>query len=631
MFCYSHHAYFLNWTTHHQAKNSLFQFYILLVKNSQNQQKDIDLIVNFINSIHHTNIPKILKVSSCATSIDPELLDIKQLEHALILHLQKLESSLSKNNIYTQHDLIDFIKKLIHIIDHDQLHNFKKLHQHLIKNISLYDEHIINSLIDLEIKHGFTEGTLNQLIEHLKNQKAAYTSKHMVSLAKKTEHEHTRQKLVDISLMALSKLLQTPKAYHAQPNQEEPEPILYHIDMLFYSNNKSTMKILSRIIKNRKLPVYIRFEAVFIYFEKHRHHHPEKSKISKKFLSKNSQYRYRERDLTPKCFDDKLFQNTEFFNLNEILIAIQHQPRDLICRYIKLYHTPQHQDKIINALLTELNVEFNQTILNTSTLHHLCSALKQYQLTTKQQTELHNHLLHRIRRQPNIELVEMLYRFHGDVPSEHLQLLSIWSQLEYSWFQKGLDLSQIWHSLIDAEVLPTDAVFDPTQYVSFESVFLGNIKKLEHDRNSDYRFEQGMSPKSIHQLIEWLDPSDLENIPSSEITYFNDSNQENHCKIYFYFKYQNRHYGFFIYHSSRWSKNQSFTFMINHILTYFKLEQSIYFFEDDDPSHYYDGEHDVYFSAHRQKFKELNQQLCMPCIEPAFFTPTGQSTSFLTN
>lgn len=93
----SHHPVFLDWTTHNQAKNLLFQFYILLVKNNQNQQKDIELIVNFIKSIHHTNIHKILEVWSYASSIDPELLEFKQLENSLILHLKNLEESLSKN------------------------------------------------------------------------------------------------------------------------------------------------------------------------------------------------------------------------------------------------------------------------------------------------------------------------------------------------------------------------------------------------------------------------------------------------------------------------------------------------------------------------------------------------------
>lgn len=642
---------FLDWIEQHQAQYYYFKFYAVLAQNYLSQQnKVMELIIFFVQqkkfSKSDFNFIQFLQQKY------PELLDIKKFEFILIEYIQQNQEpenfSQIKNIIESL--IIDFQPKLL------------QLQAYLLKLASTesytqlkYDDPL-NILLNRAWNEDQDNGILDVILQHFKKNNHFRTYSHTLGLwIKKTDNLQTQEKIVKIAQQAIQNAFTQTELYlseYYQRHQKEnkTQALEPYVSFLKYDQQSfNSTPLLIKIIEHPQLHLALRFEAVLSYYLLLKTHHPLKTEITQQFLTVPFLERWTYQGLLDSyhLFD----QTLEFFSLDEKLLALQY-PHWLtsVNDCLKQAHHPLGQhDKIIQAILKSIAHLFDQVIdhyqpnrciYDGQNFDLLRRILATYTLNEQQRIDLYQILLQGLEKSIlkldnesyyYQEIVVVMHRLSFQIPAQYYQLLTPWIKLELHWLEQGFNLQEVWQQLKDAEVIYPEATFNPDE--EFGSQFCSAIHSIEYNRKDDWfdKFVMDVFECYFDQSVEWLDEDsdiDPKHLTGEKLIHFNQIYSDLEWRYFNKntFKLHEQYYQFFIYSSmgEYWKENNSFLSVFNNILKYFHSNLAMYCLEVD----YWNRDY-VYFSAHAEKFDQLNQILQLPCIKPEFFTPESKSPEFL--
>ena len=638
-----HHPEFLQWIEQHQAPYAYFQFYVLLVKNYLNQQQNFAEILDFLFNQEQMYLGGFIQLIKKPQAKYPDLFDLEKFEEYLIQHLQNKELE-----IYFSTFKSLFSGFCLHYF------RFQKLPTYLCQQVTANNGELVYELTMCCHWHNYDYGILDKLLEFNAQGHHYYNSYHdLKNWAECTEDSKIQEKIATIMQFSLNDRLKDLSPYFYEPylhalQNHQANTIESYIDFLRYLPNTKTKELLNQLIENQNLHIAIRFESVLIYFLTFQQQHPLKQELTHTLLtlplnerwggsSSNNGFVY--------SFD--LFKQNDFFSLDEILLALNNtQWCYTACKALYDYSDNiAIQQKIVTTVSDAVAAMIQRMLkvnaddyVTAEPIGNLVSVLKAYNLNSEQKQKLEFILIDGLERciahfteQKHLhqEMVEMIYSLGFNVPDDYTGSLSSWTKLELSYHSKGLSKPQVWQMLIDAEVIQSDATLELDEPI-FPN-FLGSANMLTYSsRNNDYSFYDEIFKYYLPFKIKWLyDEEQIKSIPADQLIYLNqeDSKLEWRSIEHLYFKYDEKYYTFFIYNfmSRDWVNFPSIVSIFNQILKYFNIHKTIYQLKDTEGF----GRDDVFFSAHPEKFTQINQVLGIECIESDFFTPEAKTPQFL--
>ncbi len=622
---------FLAWIEHNKAPYVYFDFYVLLVKNFLNQQKNIADILAFLLRQDLRYQDGFIKLIKKPQQKYPNILDLTLFENALIEHLK-------------QQDINTYFANF------ESLFNACCSWSFDFKSIPIYLNHHVHPtnklLIDRLLGYGCGHDVDYGILEHLiifSQQGYTYNIYHNLKYwLEKTQQAAIKEKIALISQLILQNVLKESELYSvhsyiANQTCNKAISIEGYIDLLQHFPSPQTKFFLNQLIENTSLHLTIRFEATLIYFLSYQQQHPLKAQLTKQFLSKRLT---KDSPYTGIVNHSDLFKQTDFFSLDEIIFALQnHEWHWQVSIGLYNYKNPLQQQRLIPEILTAILSIFQRIlklnpdsyIIDGQYIRYLASILKIYELSAQQRQQLQDILLNGLKefvtQLPNQkhlhqETIELINYLEFSIPDEYFDLLGAWTKLSFAWQAKNLDPQTVWQQLIDAQAVTADAEFDAKG--DFINQFLAHNNHITHGRRSDEQFNEIIFEHFFDSPVEWLEEYDIENISAENIIHINlvTPDLEWQHIDYFNFKYNEQYYRFFIYDfmGRDWINNSSFLAVFNQILKQFGSNKAVYSLDEMD--NYYGGD-SVYFSADADKFDRLNQVLAIPCIPSVFFIPVS--------
>lgn len=632
---------FLKWIEQNQASYVYFYFYCLLVKNYHNQQQDIPQILAFLLAQEPNARGAFISFIKYPQQKYPDILDLQQFEQCLIQHIQQydLEKCFPEFESFFNACCLFYFR-------------FQALPYYLCKHVTAPNHLLVSSLVQCGYWQDIDHGILDLLIVSFNQSQVSGIFSDLKNWAEKTKYSSVQEKIATFSRLTLQKILENDQPYYAEnyiqaQDNRQAQSIEGYIDLLRYLPDQQTQILLSQIIENIHLHIAIRFEAVFIYFCINQQQHPIKAQLTQQLLTLSLSARWGKSSAYSGIINSyDLFKQTDFFTLDEILLALNStQWCYTACEPLSHYSNEKdQQQKIIQAVIDATSAMIQRMLavsaedyVNAEYIGCLTNILKHYDLMTLQRQQLESLLLDGLQqfiayfteqKYLHKEMVEIIYGLGFSVPDEYFNLLGIWTKLEFAWQIKGREKADIWQQLIDAEVITQDAVLDSDE--DFSSQFFSSLDLITYGNNDDTPFGYEVFQHYLKSPIQWLDEEDLSEISPNLFMEINREDTELEWKRieYFYFKYNEQYYRFFIYDfMGRDSVNHlSFLTVFNQILKRFNSDKAIYRLEGAED---FFGENEVYFSVNQEKFDNLNQTLNIPCIKPIFFIPEAKSPQFL--
>lgn len=641
---------FLDWIEHHQASYHTFSLYSVLAKNYVSQQQRIDEVTNFFishnPSLHlksNINFIKDLQVKY------PDILDFHKLGDLLIDYVKQQNKANQFSNIA---DLVYYLLQHFPLV-------LTKLYEYLILDIqeNCYIDRKckdpIWSLLAYSQDKDHDTGILDALIYCFqKNLKFETYSNYLGYWIKKTNHIEIKYKIIKLAHIAVCNALQQEEFYSIENylKVQKDNALEPYLSFLAYDEQQISIETLQRVIENENLHTALRFEAVLSHYLILKQQHPLKKKITQQFLMLSIQYLWSKIGLID---DYDLFDKTEsFFNLDEKLLALKSSRLvSKVYRHLACDKQPeQYHQSIIESVLETVKYTFQWRLDQEKEITRSYSSceyefeyltkklLCTYVLQAPQLDILYQNLIDGlelfIQELPDAhrfheDIATLIYQLGFNVPEKYHRLFKYWIKLELNWKAKGFSNEQVWQQLLDAEVIYKEAIFNPDQ--DFEQQFYSAVYCLGYDRKEDWfgKFVMDVFETFFQQEVEWIDEDsnvDLNTLADDQVIYLNRIDPELEWRLFDggCFKIDNLYYSFFIYKSmgQYWTNNRSFLSVFNDILKYFHFNHAIYELETDQREL-------SYFSAHAEKFDQLNQILKLPCIKPEFFTPEAKSPEFL--
>ncbi|MDM1020847.1 hypothetical protein QSV37_11135 [Acinetobacter sp. VNK23] len=642
---------FLDWIKQHQAQYYYFRFYALLAQNYISQQnKLMELIIFFVQQKKFSESD--FKFIQFVQQKYPELLDIEKFELTLIGYIQQNQEP----------EKFSKIKNLIESLIRDFQPKLLKLQDYLLQLASteFYTQLKYDDPLDILLNRAWNEnqdnGILDIILQHFKKNNHFRTYSNTLGLwIKKTDNLKTQEKIVEIAQQSIQNAFTQTQLYlseYYQRHQKENkiQALEPYISFLKYDQQQfNSTPLLIKIIEHPQLHLALRFEAVLSYYLLLKKYHPLKTEITQQFLTVPFLERWSYQGL---LYSYHLFDQTlDFFSLDEKLLALNypHWIADVYQCLMQPNYPPEQYDKIIQSILESIAHLFdrvidhyqpNRCIYDGQYFDLLRRILVTYTLNEQQRTDLYQILLQGLEKSIlkldnesyyYQEIVVVMHRLGFQIPTQYYQLLTPWIKLELQWLEHGFNLQEIWQQLKDADVIYPEATFNPDE--EFGSQFCSAIHSIEYNRKDDWfdKFVMDVFECYFDQPVEWLDEDSSINpdtLTKEQLINFNQIDPNLEWKYFNKntFKLHEQYYQFFIYSTmgEYWTENRSFLSIFNNILKYFHSNLSIYCLEAD----YWNRDY-VYFSAHAEKFDQLNQILKLPCIKPEFFTPEAKSPEFL--
>lgn len=634
---------FLAWIEHNKAPYVYFDFYVLLVKNFLNQQKNIAEILAFILRKDFNHQGSFIDLIKKSQQKNPDILDLTLFENALIEHLKQQDISSYFTDFKTLFDACCLF-----------YFRFTSIPTYLCQHISATNGLLIDSLIQCGHWQDFNHGILEQLIAFTQQGYIYNIYSDFKYWAEKTQHTKVKEKISLIAQLILQNALKesapySVHSYIANQTCNKAVSIEGYIDLLQHFPNPQAKSLLNQLIENTSLHLAIRFEATLIYFLSYQQQHPLKSQLTEQLLTLPLSQRWGKSSIYHGIVNSsELFKHTDFFSLDEILLALNNTQwcySACECFYQCLYDYKKanaNEQQLIIAKTIESIASMIQQMLRVDTnsyidaqfIGYLSKILKKHDnLSSQQRQQLEYILLDglkaffvRFPQQKHLHsgIIETIYSLGFAIPNEYFDLLSAWTKLSFAWQAKNLNPETIWQQLIDAQAVAADTEFDAQD--DFLNYFLTHNNHVSHGENSDETLHEFLFEQYFNSRVEWLDEDDLEDILPENIIHINQVNPDLEWKNinYFTFKNNDQYYRFFIY--DYWDNEPSFLAIFNHILKRFGSNKAVYSLGEMDD--YYGGD-SVYFSADAVKFDQLNQILNIPCIPSTFFIPEAKSPAFL--
>lgn len=572
----------------------------------------------------------------------PDILDLEKFEQALLQHLkyQDIPSYfLEFESLFNAFCLFYF--------------RFQKIPAYLCQYVTAENTKLVQQLTQCSYWHNQDYGILDKLLEFSQQGHRYNFYYDFKNWAERSEDINIQEKIATIMQFTLNDLLKDPTPYFYEPylyalQNHRANTIEGYIDFCRYLPNPQTKAFLNQLIENQSLHIAIRFESVLVYFLTFQQHHPLKQQLTQQLLTLPLGQRWGYCSSNHGfVYSFNLFKQPDFFSLDEILLALNStQWCYEACKALYDYSDNiEIQQKIITTVIDAVAAMIQRMLkvnaddyVTDEPIGNLVLALKEYNLNTEQKQKLESILIDGLEcciahftKQKHLhqEMVEMIYSLGFNVPDDYTDSLSSWTKLELSYQAKGLSKQQVWQYLIDAEVINPDAELDLEKQI-FPN-FLADANMLMYSsRNNDYTFYDKFFEHYFPHKVEWFYNEEIKNIPSDQLIYINHENPELEWKSIerSYFKYDDKYYTFFIYNfmSRDWVNFPSFICIFHQILKYFNIHKAVYQLKDTEGF----GRDDVFFSAHPEKFAEINQILGIECIESVFFTPQAKTTEFLT-
>lgn len=633
---------FLAWIEQNTAPYAYFEFYSLLVKNYHCQQQHISKILDFLLK-QTSSIDAFISFIKEPQKKYPDILDLDQFEQCLIQHLQSQDIKTyfpEFKSLFSACCLFSF--------------RFQKIPHYLCQHVIATNSALVYELTMCCHWHNHDYGILDKLLEFTQQGHRYNNIYHdLKNWAERSEDLIVREKIATIMQLTLNDLLKDPTPYYSEIylnalQNHQAKTIEGYIDFCRYLSNTKTKEFLNQLIENQNLHIAIRFESVLVYFLTFQQQHPLKGQLTQQLLTLPLGQRWGSSSANHGfVYNSDLFKQPDFFNLDEILLALHStQWCYEACKALHHYSDDiEIQQNIIMTVIDTVAAMIQRMLkvkaddyVNAAPIDYLVSLLKKYNLNTEQRQKLESTLIDGLewffahfaeQKHLHKEMIEIIFSFEFKLPDEYLELLNSWTKLELTHQEKNLTKQQIWQQLIDAEVISQDAEFDPESPI-FPN-FLGHANMLMYSsRNNDNSFYGEVFESYFPHKIKWLyDEEQIKNIPTDQLIFLNRENTELEWKNIerSYFKYDEKYYTFFIYDfmGRDWVNFPSFISVFHQILKYFNINKAVYQLKDTEGF----GRDDVFFSAHPEKFEQVNQILGIECIEPIFFIPEAKSAQFL--
>lgn len=210
-------------------------------------------------------------------------------------------------------------------------------------------------------------------------------------------------------------------------------------------------------------------------------------------------------------------------------------------------------------------------------------------------------------------IADLIYDSDFSFPEKFVGLLSDWKRLKYKWEENGFNKQHIWQQLIDVGMLKEGVYLEVNENKYFDDDLLPALYYSDNLVISDHKPEtlcdvfENMTEGFLHGEIKWIDEKEIEIIPFEELIQLNIQNKCNKPNRieYCYFEYMGKYY------KSEFDYSDEYFIMViqafNPFLQLFKPSSAVYrLLTDQEPI--------MFFTANKEKFDALNEELKIPVV-----------------